>query len=153
MIPSQNQHFDYIFTGTGLAALMTVYKMVLSNKFTDKTILLLDENTKKENDRTWCFWEKKDRLWQDIIFKKWDLALFADENFNRNLVLNPYHYNQIRGLDFYNLVFETISKQENITFFNEKVTNINELETHVFVSTTTHNFTTEHLLNSIYNKL
>ena len=152
MTPTQNQHFDYIFTGSGLAALMTVYKMVLSKNFGNKTILLLDENTKKDNDRTWCFWEKKDRLWQDIIFKKWDLALFADENFKRNLVLNPYHYNQIRGVDFYNLVFETILKQDNITFFNEKVTNINELETHVFVSTTTHVFTTDHLLNSIYNK-
>ena len=152
MIPLQNQHFDYIFTGTGLAALMTVYKMVLSQNFTDKTILLLDENAKKDNDRTWCFWDKEDALWKDIIFKKWDLALFADKNFKRDLILKPYQYNQIRGLDFYNLIFETISKQENITFFNEKVTNINELETHVFVATTTHNFTTDYLLNSIYNK-
>ena len=46
------QHYHYIFTGSGLSALMTVYEMLLSGKFEDKSILLIDENTKKANDRT-----------------------------------------------------------------------------------------------------
>ena len=50
------KHYDYIFTGAGLAALMTVYKMIESNHFSKKSILLIDENVKKTNDRTWCFW-------------------------------------------------------------------------------------------------
>ena len=41
------KHFDSIFTGTGLAALMTVSGMLHSKKFEDATILLLDENSKK----------------------------------------------------------------------------------------------------------
>ena len=44
------QHYHYIFTGSGLSALMTVKEMILSGKFQDKTILLLDENPKK-NER------------------------------------------------------------------------------------------------------
>ena len=52
------QHYHYIFTGSGLSALMTVYEMLLSEKFDDKSILLIDENTKKVNDRTWCFWDE-----------------------------------------------------------------------------------------------
>ena len=44
------QHYHYIFTGSGLSALMTVYEMLLSGKFKDKSILLIDENTKKAND-------------------------------------------------------------------------------------------------------
>jgi lycopene beta-cyclase len=31
--------------------------MAKSGKFKEKTILLLDENQKKTNDRTWCFWQ------------------------------------------------------------------------------------------------
>ena len=31
----------YIFTGSGLSALMTVYEMLLSEKFKDKNILLI----------------------------------------------------------------------------------------------------------------
>ncbi|KIA97726.1 lycopene cyclase [Flavobacterium sp. KMS] len=146
------KHYDYIFTGTGLSAMMTVYKMVLSGKYTGKSILLIDEDTKKTNDRTWCFWEKEESTWESAISKKWDLALFANENFKRDLELKPYQYNQIRSLDFYNSVFKLIEKQENITFLNDKVTDINELETHVFVATSTNTFTCNQLLNSIYNK-
>jgi lycopene beta-cyclase len=69
------KHYNYIFTGTGLAALMTVYKMAISGKFNDKTILLLDENSKKTNDRTWCFWSKEKTIWDAIISKKWNLAV------------------------------------------------------------------------------
>jgi lycopene beta-cyclase len=152
MDSSQIKHFDYIFTGTGLAALMTVYKMVLSGNFAEKSILLLDENQKKTNDRTWCFWEKEESVWNSVISKKWDLALFANENFKRDLALKPYQYTQIRGLDFYNFVFDEISKQSNIVFSQEKVTDINELETHVFIGTEGNRYTSNYLFNSIYTK-
>jgi lycopene beta-cyclase len=152
MNSSQIKHFDYIFSGTGLATLMTVYKMVCSKKFEDKTILLLDSKTKKTNDRTWCFWDKSETIWDSIISQKWDSALFADENFKRDLDLKPYQYNLIRGIDFYNFVFEALSNQKNITFLNEKVTDINELSTHVFVGTDANRYTCESLFNSIYAK-
>lgn len=152
MNSSQIPHFDYIFTGTGLASLMTVYKMILSGKFTDKSILLLDQDVKKTNDRTWCFWEKEESVWNSVISKKWDLAFFANEDFRRDLDLKPYSYNKINGLDFYNFVFEAISKHPNITFLNEKVTDINELETHVFVGTEENRYTCQYLFNSIYTK-
>lgn len=152
MDSSQIKHFDYIFTGTGLAALMTVYKMVLSGNFTDKSVLLLDENQNKTNDRTWCFWGKEESVWNSVISKKWNSALFANENFKRDLALKPYQYNQIRGLDFYNFVFDEISKESNITFLKDKVTDINELETHVFIGTEENRYTCSYLFNSIYTK-
>ncbi|MFB9077998.1 lycopene cyclase family protein [Flavobacterium procerum] len=152
MNSSQIKHFDFIFTGAGLSALMTVYKMILSEKFSDKSILLLDQDSKRNNDRTWCFWEKEENIWNPVISKKWDFALFANKEFHRDLALKPYQYNQIRGLDFYSFVFEAISKHQNITFQNEKVTDINELETHVFVGTEENRYTCNYLFNSIYTK-
>lgn len=148
----QMKHFDYIFTGAGLSALMTVYKMALSGKFKHKTILLIDENAKKTNDRTWCFWEESNGIWDSIIQKKWDSALFANENFRRDLDLKPYQYNLVRGLDFYNQVFDLISKQENITFFNQKITEIEESENLVLIQTETKSFSCNKLFNSIYYK-
>ncbi|WP_456315158.1 lycopene cyclase family protein [Pseudomonas shirazensis] len=152
MNSSQIKHFDYIFTGTGLAALMTIYKMILSGKFADKSILLLDENQKKSNDRTWCFWAKEETIWDSVISKKWDLALFANQDFKRDLALKPYQYNHILGLDFYNFVFDELSKHSNVIFLNEKVTDINELETHVFIGTEQNRYTCNYLFNSIYTK-
>ena len=144
------QHYNYIFTGSGLSALMTVYEMVLSGKFEDKSILLLDENPKKTNDRTWCFWEEND-IFDSIVLKKWDEALFANQHFQRNLKLKPYQYNMIRGLDFYNLVFDTISKQKNIHFVNQKVIDFEELGNHCIVKTKNQSYTCNKIFNSIYN--
>lgn len=146
------KHYHYIFTGSGLAALMTVYKMLQSGKFKGKSILLTDESSKKSNDRTWCFWKKEESIWEAVISQKWNSALFANENFNRNLDLAPYQYCKIQGIDFYDFVFEAISKEKNITFLNEKVTNINELENHVYVATENNSFTCDQVFNSIYNK-
>jgi lycopene beta-cyclase len=152
MNSSPIKHFDYIFTGAGLASSMTVYKMIVSGNFSDKTILLLDQDSKKANDRTWCFWATEVNLWSSVVSKKWDSALFANTTFNRDLALKPYQYNKIDGLDFYNFVLDAISKQPNITFLNEKVTDINELETHVFVGTEESRYTCQYVFNSIYTK-
>jgi lycopene beta-cyclase len=143
------KHYNYIFAGSGLSALMTVYKIVQSGKFSDKSILLLDENSKKSNDRTWCFWSEKNENWEPIINKKWNSALFANQDFKIDINLNPYKYNQIRGLDFYNFVFDVISKQENITFVNQKVIDYEESENQITLQTETDSYTCNQLFNSI----
>ena len=144
------QHYHYIFTGSGLSALMTVYEMILSDKFSDKNILLIDENTKKNNDRTWCFWDEK-QSFDEIVSKKWNVALFADATFHRDLELHPYQYKMVRGLDFYNLVFDLISKQKNIYFANQKVIDFEELGNHCIVKTDTQSYSCNKIFNSIYN--
>ena len=156
------QHYHYIFTGSGLSALMTVYEMLLSGKFNDKSILLIDENTKKVNDRTWCFWEENDtppkghpsnrgESFEEIVSKKWNQAVFADEKFNRVLELTPYQYKKINGLYFYELVFKKISKHKNIHFLNQKVVDFSELGNHCVVKTEQETFTCNKVFNSIYN--
>ena len=144
------QHYHYIFTGSGLSALMTVYEMLLSEKFDDKSILLIDENTKKVNDRTWCFWDENN-LFDEIVSKKWNQAIFANEKFNRVLELTPYQYKKINGLDFYELVFKKISENKNIHFLNQKVVDFSELGNHCVVKTEQETFTCNKIFNSIYN--
>jgi lycopene beta-cyclase len=122
---------------------------VQSGKFSDKSILLLDENSKKSNDRTWCFWSEKNENWEPIIHKKWNSALFTNQDFKIDINLNPYKYNQIRGLDFYNFVFDVISKQENITFINQKVIDYEESENQITLQTETDSYTCNQLFNSI----
>ena len=143
------KHYHYIFTGTGLSALMTVYEMLLSGKFDDKTILLIDSDSKKNNDRTWCFWDDKN-LFEQVVCKKWNSALFADTTFRRELNLKPYQYKMIKGLVFYKLVFDTISKHSNIHFVNQKVLDFQELGNHCMVKTETESFTCNKILNSIF---
>jgi lycopene beta-cyclase len=148
------QHYNYIFTGSGLSALMTVYEMLVSDKFQDKTILLLDENPKKSNDRTWCFWDDTS-MFDSILSKKWDSALFANENFQRNLELEHYQYKMLRGLDFYNLIFDLISKNKNIHFAHKKVIHFQEFGDYCEVKTSENgldeSYTCDKIFNSIFN--
>lgn len=145
------KQYDYIFTGSGLSALMTVYKMILSQKFQTKSILLLDENAKQTNDRTWCFWDQKETLWENSISKKWNSVLFANADFKQNLELHPYQYNKIQGLDFYNQLLELIVNQKNIDFVQEKVLAIEESESIVLVKTESQSYSCSQVFNSIYN--
>lgn len=143
--------YHYIFAGAGLSALMTVYQMVLSGKFKEKKILLLDSDSKKNNDRTWCFWETPDGDYEKLVRKKWDIAVFSDEKYSRDLDLSPYQYKMIHGLDFYNFVFERISKEENIEFSNQKITRFQEEDDQVSVTTETETYYCDKLFNSIFN--
>jgi lycopene beta-cyclase len=144
------KHYHYIFTGSGLAALMTVYEMVLSGKFENKTILLLDENPKKTNDRTWCFWDEKETF-DTIVSQKWHSAWFKNEKFERPIDLEPYQYKMVKGLDFYHLAFDLISKQMNIHFVTQKVINFQELGTHCVIKTETESYSCNKVFNSIFN--
>ena len=146
------KHYNYIFTGSGLSALMTVYEMVLSRKFEDKTILLIDENSKKTNDRTWCFWDENN-LYHDIVSKKWTTALFADKNMTRQLILKPYQYKMVKGLDFYTLVFDELSKHSNIHFVNQKVIDFQELGNHCVVKTDSEGSEESFTCNKIFNSI
>jgi lycopene beta-cyclase len=144
------KHYHYIFTGAGLSALMTVYEMVLSGKYKHKSILLIDENSKKTNDRTWCFWDNN-TLFDDLVFAQWQAAWFKNESFEKRLKLHPYQYKMVNGLDFYKRVFDLISKEENITFLNQKVIDFQELGNHCVVKTETGSFTCNQIFNSIFN--
>ena len=143
--------YDYIFAGTGLAALMTVYQMILSKKFSNKKILLLDSDVKKTNDRTWCFWEKPNGDYENLVSKKWNIAIFSNKNYSRDLDLNPYQYKMVQGLDFYNYIFGIISKEENIEFSNQKIISFQEENNQVSIKTETEHFTCQKLFNSIFN--
>ena len=126
--------------------------MILSEKFSDKIILLIDQDTKKNNDRTWCFWEKPCHKWEQIVSKKWKSAIFANQQKRRILDLNPFEYNMIHGLDFYKMVFDLIEKQPNISFVKDCILSFNDNGNRVQIICESETFSCDKLFNSIYNK-
>lgn len=144
------QHYHYIFTGTGLSTLMTVREMIRSGKFNNQSILLLDQEAKRTNDRTWCLWEEESSF-PNLIHQQWPKALFKNAVLDKEMDLSPYCYYMLKGLDFYNATFDLIAKENNITFLQQKVVDFEELGSHCLVKTETQSFTCNRIINAIYN--
>ncbi|MEO6915402.1 MAG: lycopene cyclase family protein, partial [Chitinophagaceae bacterium] len=111
----QHKHFDFIIAGAGAAGLSLLVRMILSGKFADSKILLADKEPKKFNDRTWCFWEKENGLFEELIFKSWNRISIFNTGFSKHLDIAPYRYKMIRGIDFYQYCFDIINAQKDIT--------------------------------------
>ncbi|MES2882358.1 MAG: lycopene cyclase family protein [Bacteroidota bacterium] len=107
--------YDYIITGGGCAGLSLAMHLIASGKFSDKKILLIDQDAKKANDRTWCFWEKNPGLFEPIVFRQWQELWFHEGNFSKKINIAPFHYKMIRGIDFYEHCLNTIAQQPNFT--------------------------------------
>ena len=111
---SLSSKYDFIFLGAGCASLSLVMRMIKSGKFADKKILLIDRHAKTKNDRTWCFWEKQDGFFEEIVYKKWDTISFLSDSFSSDLSIAPYQYKMIRGIDLYQYCFRQIEQHNNI---------------------------------------
>ncbi len=107
--------YDYIISGAGAAGLSLLMRMIHSQQFSDKSILLVNNHPKIKNDRTWCFWEKEPGFFEPIVFRQWQQLWFHSHTQSRLHDINPYTYKLIRGIDFYNYCFASIRAQPNIT--------------------------------------
>ncbi len=116
--------YDYIVTGAGCAGLSFVIHLIKSGQLADKKVLIVDKDAKQKNDRTWCFWEKEEGLFQSIVFKEWKQLFFHSPSFSQQLNIEPYTYKLIRGIDFYKYCLAQIAKHTNITLLQAPVENI-----------------------------
>ena len=106
--------YDYIIIGAGLSGLMLADAMGRDTFFRGKSILLLDKDTKKTNDRTWCFWEKGNGDFDKLVHKSWEHILFAGTDYELRRPLSPYIYKLVRGIDFYDEYLGRIADYPNI---------------------------------------
>ncbi len=143
------QKYDYIITGMGASGLMLAYHMVLDSFFEEKQILLIDKELKNQNDRTWCFWEKDNGIWDEIVTKKWDNIYFGSTNFSKQIKILPYQYKMIKGKDFYDLILAVLTEKPNITIVHEELVSLKDENDIVEVKTNQRNYLGNKVFNSI----
>jgi lycopene beta-cyclase len=99
----------------GMAGLSLAYYLSLS-PLRDRSILILDKETKHRNDRTWCFWENKAGPFESILFRKWNTVGFFGTTYNGLLDIGDYQYKMLRGIDFYTFVKNHLARFPAIEF-------------------------------------
>ncbi|MFI8603583.1 lycopene cyclase family protein [Cellulophaga baltica] len=143
--------FDYIIIGAGAAGLLLADAMSKDSFFSKKTILLIDKNAKQTNDRTWCFWEKGEGDFDDILHKKWSSIQFAGQQIDQKYPIAPYEYKMIQGIDFYTSILKKLEAHSNITFVNEEVVSVSNSPEENLVKTTNKIFIGKSVFNSIFD--
>lgn len=143
--------YDYIILGAGASGLMLAYRMASDLFFDNKSILILDKDTDKGNDRTWSYWEEGLGEWDDIIDKTWDCVFFSDKSFSETINISPYCYKMIRSETFYKKMWNKINTKSNVEFINTSVLNYKIVDNKVLVTTTLKSFSANKVFNSLPN--
>ncbi|HEX7905900.1 MAG TPA: lycopene cyclase family protein [Chitinophagaceae bacterium] len=143
------QQYDYIIAGAGCAGLSLAVHIIQSGKLADKKILLIDKSEKKQNDRTWCFWETQPGLFESIIYRRWNNAWFHSNSFSRKLELAPYEYKLVRGIDFYEYCFDIIRQQPNVDIVFDDILSIETKQHSAVLQTSACQFEATYIFNSI----
>lgn len=141
--------YHYIFSGLGLAAMMTVIKMADENLLQNKKILIIEPDAKNVNDRTWCFWEERNGNWDSIVKHTWENAFFLNDQFKVNC-LDSNLYKLIEGERFYEFFKQKI-KNLDVLWVNEKLVEFSERYDGVDVITNSNHYQGEYLFNSVYS--
>ncbi|MBR2648394.1 MAG: hypothetical protein IKD55_06115 [Sediminibacterium sp.] len=116
--------YDYIITGGGCAGLSLLFRFHKDPYFQHKKILVIDAVEKKQNDRTWCFWEKQPGIFESIVHHSWDQIEFLGYQYKLTTPILPYQYKMIKGIDFYNYIQEETKSAPNISWLQAAVTKI-----------------------------
>ena len=144
--------YDYIFAGAGASTLQIVKQMQQHERFKNKSILILEEDSNKTNDRTWCFWEEKSKdYWQPFVRCQWDNITFSSNTAALQESILPYAYKMIRSNAFYNHVHELIRKNKNIDLKFEKVKSFETKGEVVHVSTAKNSYASTYYFNSVFD--
>lgn len=117
--------YDFIIAGGGMAGLSLAYHLSQS-PLRDRSILILDKEEKKQNDRTWCFWEEGEGPFESILFRKWQTVEFHGTGFAGPLDLGSYQYKMLRGIDFYDHVRSHLARFPNIEFRQATINRVKE---------------------------
>ncbi len=107
------KHYDYIIAGGGCAGLSLAYQLQLAGLH-DKSILIIDREEKRANDRTWCFWSQDDGPYPELVYKEWPALSFADRRGVIRENLAPWRYQLIRGIDFYRHLHTRLDANPNV---------------------------------------
>ena len=145
------ERFDYIICGGGASGLLLSNALLSDKHFNDKKILIIEQDSKTDNDKTFGFWNDKESVLDNIVFKEWEYAEFRDSNSHNSFLLSPYKYKMIKSNEFYLYIGDKISKASNFTYLNSTVNEIDKVNNKV--KTDDGEFSSSIIFSSIYNEV
>ncbi len=118
------RNYDYIIAGAGAAGLSLLCYLLAEEKLAKKNILLIDQDLKQTNDRTWCFWQAQEGPFEACVKSQWDKLMFHSPDFSAQVDIGPYKYKMLTSIAFYEHCFQLIEQHPNVVFKQDQIVSI-----------------------------
>ncbi len=142
--------YDIILAGGGAAGLSLACHLVHS-PLRDRRVLIVEQGTKDQDDRTWCFWTDQPTLFDDIVSRSWSQLQVLGEHFAKTLDLHVYRYKMIRGIDFYRFARQTLATYPHVEFLRGKVERIEDGDRQARILVDGQTYTGTWVFNSLFD--
>ena len=145
------QQLDFIILGGGASGLQLAYRLSNHTAFANASILILESNNHKGNDRTWCYWETGDGEWDDLLQNQWNKVQFKSKNVDKTIDLGSASYKMLRSKPYYERLLQSLAKNKSIQIEYARCTGFVDEGTHVIVNTDKQTFQCSTLFNSVFD--
>ena len=145
------QQLDFIILGGGASGLQLAYRLSNHTAFANASILILESNNHKGNDRTWCYWETGDGEWDDLLQNQWNKVQFKSKNVNKTIDLGSASYKMLRSKPFYERLHQSLANNKSIQIEYERCICFVDKGSHVTVSTDMQTYRCSILFNSAFD--
>ena len=119
-------HYDFVIAGGGLAGLSLACRLAETPAFDPCSILIVEQDAKTRNDRTFSFWSDGPGPFDAAISRSWDRLRVAGPHGVQDLDLGAYRYHTIRGLDFYRHAQQRLAQHANVELRRGRVQRIDD---------------------------
>ncbi len=119
------KQYDFIIVGAGASGLSLACHLIRSS-LRGRSILIIDRESKDDNDRTWAFWSNVPTPFDDIVSRTWDAMQFAGKDGVHEIPLGEYRYKVIRGIDFYEATHRELLTCPDVEFLQGVVDKIQD---------------------------
>lgn len=140
--------FDFLIAGSGGAGLGLADALIDSCS-KPPSILLIDKDTKNQNDRTWCFWGPASAPYAHLARHSWTKLSIRSENYEKIIDLGDWRYWMVRGIDYYNFTRQRLDQAQTVQFCLGKVERIEEALDKVLVTVGNHTVAAHWVFDSI----
>ncbi len=142
--------YDLIIAGAGLAGLSLLWQIRQAG-FVDLQFLLIDQDEKRSNDRTWCFWEDQPGPFEHLVYRRWDhVRVTSSSGEVLTIPLRSYQYKMIRGIDLYTFMNDQIQADPQTTRLHASVQTVDPMDGAVRIQTDGGDFIGETLFDSTH---
>ena len=145
------QQLDFIILGGGASGLQLAYRLSRHTAFANASILIIESNNHKGNDRTWCYWETGDGEWDDLLQNQWNKVQFKSKNIDKIIDLGNASYKMLRSKPYYDHLHQSLAKNKSIQIEYAQCTGFVDEGFHVTVNTDKQTYRCSTLFNSIFD--